>query len=230
MPMISAADRQNVLPLLEVDCAAEKAAATPPIGAKSKAKSKDGASNTPAATPQSPIQTPVQTQIKSKKRVADHGEVFTNEREINAMLDLVKAQSQSLSARFLEPACGTGNFLVEILRRKLATAAHLAAQKPKKWRNTYHATFATQALCSIYGVELLFDNAAECRVRLLDIATTYFETHTKTVALDKRAAHSPAAQFAANAQFIYVATRSRCKMKTVRPSCLVNGNLSATIP
>jgi len=59
------------------------------------------------------------TQVKSKKRVADHGEVFTNEREVNAMLDLVKQETERIDSRFLEPACGNGNFLVEILRRKL---------------------------------------------------------------------------------------------------------------
>ena len=59
-------------------------------------------------------------QIKSKERVAEHGEVFTNEREVNAMLDLVKSETDRIESRFLEPACGDGNFLAEILRRKLA--------------------------------------------------------------------------------------------------------------
>ena len=59
-------------------------------------------------------------QVKSKQRVADHGEVFTAEREVNAMLDLVKNETERIESRFLEPACGDGNFLAEILRRKLA--------------------------------------------------------------------------------------------------------------
>ena len=59
-------------------------------------------------------------QVKSKQRVADHGEVFTAEREVNAMLDLVKQETERIDSRFLEPACGDGNFLAEILRRKLA--------------------------------------------------------------------------------------------------------------
>ena len=59
-------------------------------------------------------------QVKSKKRVTDHGEVFTSEREVNAMLDLVKQETERIDSRFLEPACGTGNFLVEVLRRKLS--------------------------------------------------------------------------------------------------------------
>ena len=62
----------------------------------------------------------MEKQIKSKKRVADHGEVFTAEREVNAMLDLVKQETERVDSRFLEPACGDGNFLAEILRRKLA--------------------------------------------------------------------------------------------------------------
>lgn len=59
-------------------------------------------------------------QIKSRERVAAHGEVFTSEREVNAMLDLVKQETERIDSRFLEPACGDGNFLIEILRRKLA--------------------------------------------------------------------------------------------------------------
>ena len=59
-------------------------------------------------------------QLKSKSRVADHGEVFTAEREVNAMLDLVKQETERIDSRFLEPACGTGNFLVEVLRRIFA--------------------------------------------------------------------------------------------------------------
>jgi len=60
------------------------------------------------------------SQVKSKKRVTDHGEVFTSEREVNAMLDLVKQETERIDSRFLEPACGNGNFLAEVLRRKLA--------------------------------------------------------------------------------------------------------------
>ena len=59
-------------------------------------------------------------QIKSKKRVSEHGEVFTSEREVNAMMDLVQDELKQLNSTILEPACGTGNFLVEILKRKMA--------------------------------------------------------------------------------------------------------------
>ncbi len=71
-------------------------------------------------------------QIKSKQRVADHGEVFTAEREVNAMLDLVKQETERVDSRFLEPACGDGNFVVEILRRKLVAAKKRATPPRKK--------------------------------------------------------------------------------------------------
>ena len=61
----------------------------------------------------------VQQQIKSRQRVTEHGEVFTAEREVKAMCDLVKQETERIDSRFLEPACGTGNFLTEILARKL---------------------------------------------------------------------------------------------------------------
>ena len=61
-------------------------------------------------------------QVKSKQRVTDHGEVFTADREVNAMLDLVKQETERVDSRFLEPACGDGNFLAEILHRKLEAA------------------------------------------------------------------------------------------------------------
>lgn len=103
-------------------------------------------------------------QIKSKERVADHGEVFTNEREVKAMCDLVAQECDRIDSRFLEPACGTGNFLVEILSRKLETV--------KKYyrKNSYdYERYAVLAISSIYGVELLQDNAVECRNRLFDL-------------------------------------------------------------
>lgn len=71
-------------------------------------------------------------QVKSKQRVAEHGEVFTSEREVNAMLDLVKQETERVDSRFLEPACGDGNFLVEILRRKIEAAKRRATPPRKK--------------------------------------------------------------------------------------------------
>lgn len=103
-------------------------------------------------------------QVKSKQRVADHGEVFTNEREVNAMLDMVKHETERIDSRFLEPACGDGNFLAEILRRKLVVVTQRYGKSPRGWER-----YAFVAVGSIYGVELLADNAADCRERLLSI-------------------------------------------------------------
>ena len=103
-------------------------------------------------------------QIKSKERVAEHGEVFTSEREVNAMLDLVKHETERIESRFLEPACGNGNFLVEILRRKL----DVVKQKYKKSKPEYEK-YSVLAVSSIYGVDLLDDNVRECQERLFNI-------------------------------------------------------------
>src|SRR5438552_16809077 len=106
--------------------------------------------------------------IKSKKRVADHGEVFTPEWMVEAMLDLVKDESERIDSRFLEPACGSGNFLVQVLRRKLA-AVELKFGKSDFERRHY----ALLALMCIYGIKLLADNIAECRANLLEILADY---------------------------------------------------------
>ncbi len=109
-------------------------------------------------------------QIKTKQRVADHGEVFTAEREVNAMLDLVKQETERVDSRFLEPACGDGNFLAEILRRKLE-AAKKRATPPRK-KKPLPLEFEKQsviAVTSIYGVDILIDNVLACRERLYEI-------------------------------------------------------------
>jgi len=61
----------------------------------------------------------MQTNVKSERRIRDHGKVFTHNYIVNGMLDLVKEETERIDSRFLEPACGTGKFLTEILRRKL---------------------------------------------------------------------------------------------------------------
>ncbi|MCB0158481.1 MAG: SAM-dependent DNA methyltransferase [Caldilineaceae bacterium] len=106
--------------------------------------------------------------IKSKQRVADHGEVFTPAWLVEAMLDLVKEETERIDARFLEPACGSGNFLVQILRRKLA-AVELKYGKSDFERRHY----ALLALMCVYGIELLADNIAECRANVLEIFAEY---------------------------------------------------------
>lgn len=118
-------------------------------------------------------------QVKSKKRVTDHGEVFTAQREVNAMLDLVKQETERIDSRFLEPACGTGNFLVEILKRKLA----VVEQRYSKSQIEYER-YAILALSSIYGVDILQDNVQTCRDRLLGIFTHFYQKNYKELKSD----------------------------------------------
>ena len=106
--------------------------------------------------------------VKSKRRVADHGEVFTPAWMVGAMLDLVKGETERIDSRFLEPACGDGNFLVPVLRRKLAAVELKYGQSEFERRN-----YALLALMCIYGIELLTDNIAECRANLLEIFAEY---------------------------------------------------------
>src|SRR5665647_744557 len=108
--------------------------------------------------------------VKSKQRVADHGEVFTPAWMVEAMLDLVKGETERIDSRFLEPACGSGNFLVRILQRKLA-AVELKFGKSDFEKRHY----ALLALMCAYGIELLADNIAECRANMLDIFADYLD-------------------------------------------------------
>ncbi|WDT67225.1 SAM-dependent DNA methyltransferase [Cloacibacterium sp. TD35] len=110
------------------------------------------------------------SQVKSKKRVSDHGEVFTNEREVNAMLDLVKQETERIESTFLEPACGNGNFLAEVLRRKLKVVTDRYKKSQFEWER-----YAVIAISSIYGVDILEDNAQECRERLFNIFNEYYQ-------------------------------------------------------
>ena len=103
----------------------------------------------------------VDKQIKSRERVVDHGEVFTNEREVNAMLDMVEGECERIDSRFLEPACGDGNFLAEVLRRKLEVVKRRYGSSSIDYER-----HAFVAVSSLYGVDLLSDNAAACRKRL----------------------------------------------------------------
>lgn len=94
----------------------------------------------------------------------EHGEVFTNEREVNAMLNMVKQETGRIDSRFLEPACGDGNFLAEVLRRKLDVVDSRYRRSPREWER-----YCFVAVASVYGVELLRDNAVACRDRLYGI-------------------------------------------------------------
>ena len=106
----------------------------------------------------------IKKQTKSRQRVRDHGEVFTNEREVKAMCDLVKDETERIDSRFLEPACGDGNFLAEILTRKL----EIVKRKYKKSSLDYEKN-AVLAASSIYGVDILIDNVIACRERMFKI-------------------------------------------------------------
>jgi hypothetical protein len=108
--------------------------------------------------------------IKSKKRVADHGEVFTPAWLVEKMLDLVKGETERIDSRFLEPACGSGNFLVPILRRKLAAVEARYGKSDFEKRH-----YALLALTCVYGIELLADNIAECRANMLEVFASYLQ-------------------------------------------------------
>jgi hypothetical protein len=106
--------------------------------------------------------------VRSRQRVADHGEVFTAARTVEAMLDLVKDESERIDSRFLEPACGSGNFLVQVLDRKIAGVERRFGKSQFERRH-----YALLGLMCIYGIELLNDNVVECRTNLLEIVADY---------------------------------------------------------
>ena len=118
-------------------------------------------------------------QVKSKQRVADHGEVFTAEREVKAMCDLVKPETERIDSRFLEPACGEGAFLTEILRRKLAVVKRQYGKSPADYEK-----YSVIAITSLYGVDILEDNAEICRRKLFEIWDAEYTANAKNQAND----------------------------------------------
>jgi type I restriction-modification system DNA methylase subunit len=118
-------------------------------------------------------------QIKSKQRVSEHGEVFTSPHLAEAMLDLVKDETERIDSRFLEPACGSGNFLVIILQRKLDAVVKKYGKSDFENRH-----YSLLAVMSIYGIELLTDNIAECRQNVLDILTAHLKLDDKDTLLN----------------------------------------------
>lgn len=118
-------------------------------------------------------------QVVSKQRVADYGEVFTSEPIVNAMLDLVRQETERIESRFLEPACGTGNFLTEILRRKVGVVEKVYRRSQLEFERNL-----VLAVSSIYGIDILEDNVIECRQRLFEIVDVRY------TALYKNKAHS----------------------------------------
>lgn len=121
-----------------------------------------------------------ENQVKSKQRVTDHGEVFTAEREVKAMIDMVKDESERIDSRFLEPACGEGAFLKEILRRKLDVVKKQYGKSPYDYER-----YSVLAVTSIYGVDILEDNAEICRQNLFDIWNEEYTKNVKGQANDK---------------------------------------------
>lgn len=122
----------------------------------------------------------MQEQVKSKQRVADYGEVLTPSHIVNAMLDLVRQETERIDSRFLEPACGTGNFLIEILRRKLQVLQKRYARSQLDYER-----YAVLAVSSLYGIDILADNAEECRRRLYE---TFDEAYTALFGAKTKAA------------------------------------------
>lgn len=103
-------------------------------------------------------------QVVSKQRVLDHGEVLTSNREVNAMLELVKQETERIESRFLEPACGNGNFLTAILERKLQVIEKRYGRSQVEYER-----YAVLAVSSIYGIDILEDNIQQCRHRLFGV-------------------------------------------------------------
>lgn len=122
-------------------------------------------------------------QIKSRERVTQHGEVFTAEREVKAMCDLVKNESERIDSRVLEPACGEGPFLQEMLKRKLETVKSRYSRSPHDFE-----MYSIVALSSLYGVELLEDNAQICRDNLFKLWETAYSEFGEQREVVKQAA------------------------------------------
>ena len=106
--------------------------------------------------------------VKSRKRVVDHGEVFTPSWMVEQMLDLVKTETKRIDSRILEPACGSGNFLRFVLSRKLAIVE--SKYSKSDFERKHQALFS---MMCIYGIELLEDNIQECKAYLLEIYANF---------------------------------------------------------
>jgi hypothetical protein len=122
----------------------------------------------------------MESQVISKQRVTEHGEVFTGRREVDAMLDLVKQETERIESRFLEPACGNGNFLTEILERKLRVVEARYGKSQLEYERN-----AVLAVTSIYGIDKMEDNVTECRQRLFEIFDRKYTARFKASAKDE---------------------------------------------
>lgn len=113
--------------------------------------------------------------IKSKSRVRDHGEVFTPDFIVQDMLDLVMQETERIESRFLEPACGDGNFLSAVLERKLQRINSIYKKSQVEWEK-----YTLLAIGSIYGVDLLEDNVLSAKERLYNIARSAYTKQYKS--------------------------------------------------
>ncbi|WP_298749100.1 hypothetical protein [uncultured Serinicoccus sp.] len=120
-------------------------------------------------------------QIKSKQRVRDLAEVYTHEREVNAMLDLVpdmfpsEVDPANHDRRFLEPACGSGNFLEAILRRKLVTVTSQRYGRGQRFEFR-----VLRCLTSTYGIDIDQENVEQARRRLHDVLEWHLHSQLNT--------------------------------------------------
>lgn len=118
--------------------------------------------------------------IKSKERISEFGEVFTSEREVNAMLDLVKDETQRIDSRFFEPACGDGNFLIEVLSRKIDVVRRGYSKSQLDFER-----YTFTAIASLYGIDIMLDNVEQCRARLYNYVYDVYLSLYKKEASDK---------------------------------------------
>ena len=118
--------------------------------------------------------------VKSKQRTVEFGEVFTSKKIVDSMIDLIDEGKLSIESRFLEPACGNGNFLYEILEKKLKSVE----DKYKKDQSDYER-YSILAVSSIYGIDILRDNVLECRKRLLNLYIEKYKNNFKDKVNDK---------------------------------------------
>ena len=102
-------------------------------------------------------------QTKSKRRIADYSEVYTSAHEVNAMINLVKQEIEQIKSRFLETACGNGNFFIEIIACRLAIISSRYSESHHEYER-----YAVSAISSLYGIDILEDNVIERRNRLYD--------------------------------------------------------------
>jgi hypothetical protein len=115
-------------------------------------------------------------QVRSRERVRDLAEVFTHQREVDAILDQIPDAFDELDVKFLEPSCGSGNFLTEILRRKLRLVTKAACVSREHYEHRL-----LRALASIYGVDISPENIALARRRMAHVVLEHYQTNAKTM-------------------------------------------------